>query len=632
MREGSLQPRRVAPGPRPYETNKNSETQQKESPEEILPSRLPVSLVTLAASIGVLVVVAAFTAGRLGYGSPEWQDRTYWLGQALVLVPITFKLLSRRRVASGETITIVVVLTVAEYLLKVCYSPLGFTFNDEFLHWRGTTNVLATGTPFATNYGLPIGAHYPGIEEVTSALISCTGLSVFTAGLIVAGIAHLMYVCTLYWAFRAFSRTYRIAGIAVLIYFGTPTFTSFNSMFVYETLGLQFFMLVILASLRAATEKSHEAQKKWLIIAVLGIFSTVVTHHITSYMLTAVLMLVTFASIIAHSRRTGTILGILTLISMASVVCWIVFVAPDTITYFRPTITGVIQGLNSLEKGGSSNAPSTSAAPFGNQILEAIAILVISLLLIFGIRRVWQRYRQHPWIIAMTIGSLGWFIDLAVRVATPDGQELAGRAATFVYIPVSLVAAFALSRLIEVRFLRRWESIVITFIATGVLTLLFDGLANGWPPYWERLPGPHLVSSFERSVGPLEISTSDWTLSALGPGNRIASDGGIYPVLIGYGDQDPLQDISYLYTTPKFTFSISARASAQAVHYVEVDSRLSKSTPADGSYFPGDTNVATTPIPLPDLTKFNHILGVARVYDSGDIVIYNLQSLGYVPK
>ncbi len=91
------------------------------------------------------------------------------------------------------------VLTVAEYLLKVNYTPLGFAFNDEFLHWRGTTNMLQSGKLFELNYGLPIGTHYPGIEEVTSALISATGLSVFEAGLMVAGVAHLLFICSCTW-------------------------------------------------------------------------------------------------------------------------------------------------------------------------------------------------------------------------------------------------------------------------------------------------------------------------------------------------------------------------------------------------------------------------------------------------
>ena len=136
------------------------------------------------------------------------------------------------------------ILTIAEYLLKVNYTPLGFAFNDEFLHWRGTTNMLESGKLFELNYGLPIGTHYPGIEEVTSALISATGLSVFEAGLVVAGVAHLLYVCFLYLAFCVAIRSYRIAGIAVLIYYSAPALTSFNSMFVYETLALAFIGLL----------------------------------------------------------------------------------------------------------------------------------------------------------------------------------------------------------------------------------------------------------------------------------------------------------------------------------------------------------------------------------------------------
>jgi hypothetical protein len=160
---------------------------------------------------------------------------------------------------------------------------------------------------------------------------------------------------------------------------------------------------------------------------------------------------------------------------------------------------------------------------------------------------------------------------------------------------------------------------------------LFDGLANGWPPYWERLPGPHQVAGFERSVGSEEIATANWTLSALGPGNRFAADVGIYPVLAGYGYQNPLHDIGYLYTSAKYTLSIARSVREQAVRYVLVDRRLSKSLPASGSYFPGDTTNSHKPTPPADLTKFDHVRGVARMYDSGNIVIYDLQGSQYAP-
>ena len=40
----------------------------------------------------------------------------------------------------------------------------------------------------------------------------------------------------------------------------------------------------------------------------------------------------------------------------------------------------------------------------------------------------------------------------------------------------------------------------------------------------------------------------------------------------------------------------------------------------------------THPLPLADLTKFDHVPGVARVYDSGNIVIYNLLGLGIMAR
>ncbi|MGH3248389.1 MAG: hypothetical protein ACRDOI_19605, partial [Trebonia sp.] len=70
----------------------------------------------------------------------------------------------------------------------------------------------------------------------------------------------------------------------------------------------------------------------------------------------------------------------------------------------------------------------------------------------------------------------------------------------------------------------------------------------------------------------------------------------------------------------------------QNVQYVETDTRLTKTLSPNGVYFAGDHVAPTKPLPLVNLTKFNHINGVARVYDDGTITIYDLVSLGYVPK
>ena len=594
------------------------------------PSRLPVSVIALIAAVGVLIASAADTAARLGYSNSPWANRVYWLGQALILIPIAARLLSRRRLTDGAAVTLLVVLTVAEYILKICYSPLQFTFADELLHWRGTENLLQTGNPFTPNYGLSIAPHYPGLELATSALISMTGLSIFTAGAIVSGAAHLLSICALYLIFRTVARSHRLAGIAVLVYYATPDLTSFNSMFVYENLAFAFLGLAVLASVKSVTEEGRQDQIRWFIIAVVSIIATVMTHHITSYVLTLTLILVAVAGKLTHSGHAARV-SALAIISIVTVVCWITFVAPDTLTYFKPTLQGMVQGVNSLAGGRSSGAPSTARSPMGDQFLEGLALLITAILLVFGTWQVWRRFRRQPWIPAMTIGSLSWFLALGIRIGVPDGQELAGRMMPFVDIPVSLIVVFAIVKLVSAATPRRWATGAVAALATAVLLLVLDGLANGWPPYWERLPGPHEVSAFERSIGPEEVNTGNWTLSALGPGNRFASDGGISAVLAGYGNQVPLENVAYLYTTPKLTPSIVLNAKAQDVQYILIDLRLSQSLSPTGEYFPGDSVAYTKPLPLNDLAKYNGIPGVSRLYDSGDIIIYDLQRIQYEP-
>lgn len=602
-------------------------------PEASALSRIPLSVITLIVAIGVFVSCTGYARGRAGATPDNGSGLVlYWAGQVLILVPVAGRLLSRRPLSNGAIVTLISVLTIAEYLLKCAYAPLGFGFNDELLHWSGTTNMLQSGQLFELNYGLPVGTHYPGLEEVTSALISATGLSVFQAGLVVAGIAHLLFILFLYLAFCAAIRSHRIAGIAVLVYFSAPNLTSFNAMFIYETLALAFLAMCIVAGLRSTVDKSPSDRRRWFIVAVMSIFATVITHHVTSYMLTALLILVAIASALTRSRNTAKRFGILAAISLLSVVAWIAGPARDTISYFAPTVTGIVSGIQALTQSGQSTAPPTGGNPLDNTVLTLAGLLVTFVLILAGCWQAWKRHRRHPWIFGMMIGSLGWFGSVAVRLGTPDGSELFGRSATYVYIPVCILGALALTKLVNSQLTRRWGTGVTAVVVSVSVMLIVDGLANNWPPFWERLPGPHQVSAFEASVGPREVAIGNESLPELGPGNRIAADAGIYPALFGYGAQNPLQVIGYLYTSPTWTAATAAQANADNVQYVETDTRLTQSVPpGGGNYFPGDSTPPAGPLSRANLAKFNHIRGVARVYDDGTVSIYDLVTLGYVP-
>ena len=588
--------------------------------------RLPVSVVALIAATGVLVVAAAYTAGRLGYASSPWANRAYWLGQVLIITPVAARLLSRRHLGVGETVTLLVVLTVAEYLVKVCYSPVGFTFGDELAHWRSTVDILQTGKLFQANDLLPISPHYPGLEEVTAALVSVSGLSAFAAGLIVVGLAHLLFVLLLYLLFHRISRSHRISGVAVLLYASNPLFQSFDSMFVYQTLALAFFGLTMLAAQHLSAQKTASDRGGWLTIAVLAAFATVVTHNVTSYVLVAALEVITLGSLLARSRLSAAWASVLALVASAAFTGWIVFAAQATASYLGPAVASALQGFRDVfTSGHSSGATPAAVGPLGDQALSGLAVLGISLLVPVGWWQVWRYYRGQPWVVAMAVGSVSWYVVVAIRLLVADGSELAGRAATFVYIPAGFVAALAVVRLTDnsLRWpviradVRRRAPLVVAVAVVGATMFVFDGLANGWPPYWERLPGPHQVAGAERSVGPLEIASAQWAEAQLGPGNRFATDGGDFAVLGSYGNQNPLSNVAFLYTSPTLTRSDIQQAAGQQIRYISVDRRLSEAPPASGSYFAGNNSAQYT-LPLADLTKFNHVPHVARIYDSGE--------------
>jgi hypothetical protein len=640
-------------------------------------SRLPAGVVALCAASGVVVVAAADTAGRLGQAGAAWADRTYWLGQLLILAPVAARLLSRRAHGAGETAALVVVLTVAEYLVKVCYSPAAFTYADELMHWRTAADIAQTGRLFTGNSLLPISPYYPGLEEATTALASVTGLSVFAAGLIVAGAAHLLFVCVLFVLFRYVSGSHRIAGVALLLYASESLFGSFDSMFVYQTLALPFLGLTLLATYRLAAPRAPafalppraavpagpppetggppgrtagpEAARRaggggagWFAVAALSAFATVVTHHVTSYLLVATLEVITLGALLARDRRLAAWASVLALVSAAAFGAWLVFAAPSTVSYLQPVAQQAVQGIRALLTGGPHGTPppvSAANGPLENQALSAASVLIMSVLVPVGWWQVWRRHRRQPWAVALAIGAVSWYAVVAVRLFVADGSELAGRASTFVFVPAGFVAALAVIRLTDNSLRwpviradpRRRAPVVIAAAVVTAVVLVLNGLVNGWPPYWERLPGPYQVAGAERSVGPEQVASAQWALAALGPGNRFATDEGDLPVLGSYGDQDTVGDDGFLYTTPGYTPAAARQVQAQSIGFVLVDLRLSEMLPASGQYFPVDQNAGryTRPLPRADLAKFNRVPGAARIYDSGNIIIYDLRGSAY---
>ena len=262
------------------------------SPAGVAPgARTALSVAVIAA--GVLIISVGYAAGRAGWtGGDRWGLALFWAGQLVMFAPLVAGVLVRRSPGEREAAALAAALAIATYLVKVCYSPVAFGFPDELEHWRSLVNLMAAGHLFGTNYVLPVSPAYPGLEIVSSALTLLGRVPVFAAGLVVAGLAHLVVTIALYALFRMVSGEPRVALAAVTVYAMNPHYQVFDSIFGYQTLALAFFGLTLLTWRAAQAQRRTQAQARehgarartvtyWVLAGVFAA-ATVVTHHITS--------------------------------------------------------------------------------------------------------------------------------------------------------------------------------------------------------------------------------------------------------------------------------------------------------------------------------------------------------------
>lgn len=599
--------------------------------------RLKLAVGVLIMAAGVLAISLAYAAGRAGSASGAWVA-AYWLGEAIIFAPLVWRVVSGPPPADAEAIGLVIGLAIATYLVKYAYSPLSFRFPDELEHWRSARTLLSSHHLFGVNYLLPVSPGYPGLEEVTTSLASMSGLSVFSAGLIVAGLSHVLFSAALYVLFRQVSGSARIALAGSAIYATNPHYQVFDAIFSYQTLALAFFGLALITARWLAADLDGPGRTGrtglWGLAVVFGA-ATVVTHHVTSYMLTLTLLLiaVTGAVLRQRARRHGAEAcrsrviqpAVLAGIYASLVAAWIALVVPYTISYLAPVVTEFTDGLVGAFTAQVSASGATPAGPLGDRLAEYAATALIMVTVPFGWLRIWRTQRRNAWAVALGVGAAAYYVLAVLRVTTPSGAQFAGRSMTFLYIPVSYVIAMALDR--PGRSIRLGRVLVRArpiLAATGAGILLAGGLASGWPPYWERLPGKYAVDGFESGVTNEGIAAADWARAVLGPGNRIAADFTNYVLMGSYGDQNVVTGVDQLYCSKTWTPADARLARLNAVRYLVVDLRMSEYIPPSGSYFISQSSACQAPMPRQDLAKFGSVPGMNRLYDSGNIIVYSL--------
>ncbi len=601
---------------------------------------------SVISALGVLLVALAYEGGRLS--ASQWPVPLFWCGLLLLFVPVALRLFSAQPTRQ-ERIALLIVVTINFYLTKYLQYPLFFTSYDEFLHVRSAQDIAASHHLFQPNPLLPISAFYPGLEIVTNAVSSLTGLSIFVAGTLVIGVATLLLVLSLYLLYERLSGSMRLAGLATLLYIANPGFVFFDTMFAYESLALPLAIFVVFAIVHRGSLPVRGQVALTLLIWA-GLAAVVVTHHLTSFALLAFLCLWSIVSLWKKMRaRQGQKQPIpagpreAALVACVLTVLWLIYTNWQALAYLAPNLDSTMNQVTQIlaHKAPPRQLFHSSTASAGTPLWERIAAytseICILLGLPFGLFAIWRRYRANAFALAAGCVTLVYPITLLLHL-TQSGAELANRAEEFLFVALAFVLGAGAVQVLLAGAAGRTGRQRLALVAAVVVMIYFGQMVLGSGQPWSLLPGPYMVTADARSIEPEGIGAAEWASVYLGPGHIVASDRDNTLLMATFGEQmaetagSANVPVSWVLLSPQFGSGVTSILRQDDIQYVVVDLRLSTALPTIGTYFnSANLQPATAPISRTALTKFDGMQNVSRVFDSGDIIIYNVESIARQP-
>jgi hypothetical protein len=621
-------------------------------------------MLSVIGALGLMVLALANTFARFELGGAQ---PLFWIGLLIIFAPAMLRLLASD-VTRRESIGLICLLGIELYLVKVMHSPIGFTFLDEFVHWRTAIDIMRSEHLFRDNPMVPASALYPGFEVVTAALAGMGGISIFDAGLIVLGVARLVMMLALFLFFEEISGSSRVAGIATALYAGTPNYVFWLAQFSYESLALPLAAMVLYAAVYREQPGSG-MRISLTVVVLLGLVAVTTTHHLTS--LAIVLFLVTWGALLFYRSRGLDLVGAgldalrwyagelpstrlwqtlshqfrlaltprnrlhasgmpqqgpggAALIALVIGLTWLVYVASLTVGYLAPVLSGAVVGLVRMIVGEDSgrqlfhSEATGQVAPLLERLTGIGAAGLTMLGLILGLLHVWRTRRSNMLLLALAIATLAFPLTLALRLSG-KGWEVANRSGEFIFVGVALVLALWA---VEQRLPAQLARLRALAMATCATIIFAGGVIAGWPPQW-RLPGEYQTLAVTRSIEPQGIRAAEWARDYLGSDRRVATDQTNSLLMVSYGQQHIMTTLSGG-IDPNFVLYAPAIVGRQKGHllrgqveYMVVDNRLRDQPERPQRYYPNtDINQA--------FDKFDQTPLVSRVLDSGDIVIYDV--------
>jgi glycosyltransferase involved in cell wall biosynthesis len=595
-----------------------------------IPGRGPRDLgwiapLTLLAAAGLLLVALSDAFSRSGGPAAA---PLLWAGLAVILLPCTLRL-SASSPNRGERVALVLLTGVALYLVKVLRDPFAFTYGDELVHQYNVQAILSSGGLLGRNPILAVTPLYPGLEAFTASLSSLTGLSTFTCGLLVAGLARVILMLALFLFAATVTGSSRIAGLAAVLYAAAPNFLFFTAQFSYESLALPLALVVGLATVRARPS-AGPWRRSWAVLALLAALAVAATHHITSFALVAFLVGLCVLPTRGRFRRPWA----LALAAVAAVAGWQALVAGRTIDYLSPIVSDALR--DTLRTAAGEAAPrqlfhsaSGTLAPGWEHMVGIGSILLIVVLLPFGAVLLWRRNGRSPAAVMMALATIGYLGTLGLRFV-PTAWETGARASEFLFIGVAVVAAVGGLAIVDrLSPWLRW-----TAVAAAAALLFAGGVVGGSSPE-RRLAHPYRVAAQGAALDPPGVAVARWVRTVLGTGSAVAAEDADANLLLVQGDQarvvtgvnppisglDPPID-AVLATATLYRWQLDVLKQLD-VRYVVIDRRRASLDVIAGTFFPRRVERRFADAVV---GKFERA-GAQRIYDSGDLIVDDLKGV-----
>jgi hypothetical protein len=559
----------------------------------------------------------------------------YWLGLGAAFLGVLAIGVSPRSRPHHHLFALAA-LGAVTYLPTYLRNPSYPLFQDELFHVQSLQLMRDLGTTHIPFTNFPIPGAYPGLELLGLAVMFASGLSLDVVVRLIPLAVHVSIPVVAYLGCRSCKLRPSIAFFGALVYAANWAYYWFHATYSYESLGVVFYLLVVTLAVRL-TEPHRGGRVAATLGVLLATSAVVITHHISSIFTAVMLAVLAGAFGWLLPRRRSPLVDI-ALFCVFVMFGWLVYQATATIGYLSGNFIARLSSLLALFQGAPNATRQlywNSPVPVPEQIISYLYPVIVACLIGMGLytqgmqlRREWrERHTLHISPARLTFAVIGPLLWLATapgvitRVA-----DVIYRSWTFLFFGVALYAAIGATDWLQDRTRLSWLRRGGLYATVGLL--LAGGVILGGNQAGRfRAPEIHSSAGPEAFTEDL-VSASQWLEGNAGRFHFLIGDSSSAMAFAVWGIQRTDEGVWPIFYTPDTNLA-QLGINFVGAEYVAVDLRDSEYLPRYGFYFDGlefldeRRNISAGEVmPLEDLTKFDQMPDLRRIYDNGDIIVY----------